>query len=163
MQEKPSRSHDATELRRHAEERLQEQRAGMDQARKDVDAQRLVHELQVHQIKLEVQSEELWQSRVEWNIPNLRVLFEEILPYDTVFNGYEVEHDFLNIGRKIILLNTRQIFQKNIGSHIIILAMEDITERKRADEKLQQKVAELCQRLDQIKTLRGIVREGKKS
>jgi hypothetical protein len=119
--------------------------------------------LQVHQIKLEVQSEELWQSRVEWNIPNLRVLFEEILPYDTVFNGYEVEHDFLNIGRKIILLNTRQIFQKNIGSHIIILAMEDITERKRADEKLQQKVAELCQRLDQIKTLRGIVREGKKS
>jgi hypothetical protein len=119
--------------------------------------------LQVHQIKLEVQSEELWQSRVEWNIPKLWVLFEEILPRDTVFNDHEVEHDFLNIGRKIILLNTRQIFRKNIGSHNIILAMEDITDRKRADETLQQTVAELHQRLGQIKTLHGIVREGKKT
>jgi len=47
--------------------------------------------------------------------------------HDTVFNGYEVEHDFLDIGRKIILLNARQIFRKNIGSHIILLAMEDVT------------------------------------
>jgi light-regulated signal transduction histidine kinase (bacteriophytochrome) len=53
-----------------------------------------------------------------------------------VFNGYEVEHDFLDIGRKIILLNARQIFRKNIGSHIILLAMEDITERKQLEEKL---------------------------
>ncbi len=65
MPEEPSRSHDATELRRHAEERLQEQRAGMDQARKDVDAQRLVHELQVHQIELEMQNDALQVARDE--------------------------------------------------------------------------------------------------
>jgi PAS domain S-box-containing protein len=69
----------------------------------------------------------------QWDIPKLRILFEEILPHDTVFNGYEVEHDFLNIGRKTILLNARQIFRENIGSQIILLAMEDITERKRAE------------------------------
>ena len=69
----------------------------------------------------------------QWDIPKLRVLFEEILPHDTVFNGYEVEHNFLKIGRKIILLNARQIFRKNISSHIILLAMEDITERKLAE------------------------------
>jgi PAS domain S-box-containing protein len=74
----------------------------------------------------------------QWNIPKLRVLFEEILPHDTVFNGYEVEHDFPGIGRKIILLNARQIFRKNIGSHIILLAMEDITERKQLEEDLQK-------------------------
>ena len=73
----------------------------------------------------------------QWDIPKLRVLFEEILPHDTVFNGYEVEHDFQGIGRKIILLNARQIFRKNIGSHIILLAMEDITERKQLEENLQ--------------------------
>ena len=73
----------------------------------------------------------------QWDIPKLRVLFEEILPHDTVFNGYEVEHDFPGIGRKIILLNARQIFRENIGSHIILLAMEDITERKRATMALQ--------------------------
>ncbi|MFA7405999.1 MAG: PAS domain S-box protein [Pelobacteraceae bacterium] len=73
----------------------------------------------------------------QWDIPKLRVLFEEILPHDTVFNGYEVDHDFQGIGRKIILLNARQIFRKNIGSHIILLAMEDITERKLLAENLQ--------------------------
>lgn len=69
----------------------------------------------------------------QWDIPRLRVLFEEILPNDTVFNGYEVEHDFPGIGRKTIVLNAREIFRKNIGSHIILLAMEDITDRKRAE------------------------------
>jgi len=65
----------------------------------------------------------------QWDIPKLRILPEDILPSVTVFNGYEVEHDFLNIGRKIILLNAREIYRKNIGSHIILLAMEDVTEK----------------------------------
>jgi len=74
----------------------------------------------------------------QWDIPKLRVLFEKILPHDTVFNDYEVEHDFLDIGRKIILLNARQIFRKNIGSNIILLAMEDITVRKLAEERINE-------------------------
>jgi len=72
----------------------------------------------------------------QWDIPKLRVLFEEILPHDSVFNGYEVEHVFPVVGRRFILLNARQIFRKNIGSHIILVAMEDITERKNAEEAL---------------------------
>jgi len=86
----------------------------------------------------------------QWDISKLRVLFEEILPNNSVFNGYEVEHNFPGIGRKIILLNARQIFRKNIGSHIILLAMEDITVRKqveaervRLDQILQERNAEL--------------------
>jgi diguanylate cyclase (GGDEF)-like protein/PAS domain S-box-containing protein len=74
----------------------------------------------------------------QWDIPKLRILLESILPHDSVFNGYEVEHDFQDIGRKIILLNARQIFRKNIGSHIILLAMEDITERKLAEERISE-------------------------
>src|SRR5512133_3387087 len=73
----------------------------------------------------------------QWDIPSLRVLIEEILPHDTVINGYEVEHDFPDIGRKTILLNARQIFRENIGSRIILLAMEDITNRKQLEETLR--------------------------
>ena len=72
----------------------------------------------------------------QWDIPRLRVLFENILPHDTVINDYEVDHEFPGIGRRIILLNARQIFRKDIGSHIILLAMEDITARKQAEEEL---------------------------
>ncbi len=86
----------------------------------------------------------------QWDIPKLRVLLEDILPKETVFNGYEVEHDFQGIGHKIILLNAREILRNDIGSHIILLAMEDITERKQIesersllDQELQDKNVEL--------------------
>lgn len=86
----------------------------------------------------------------QWDIPQLRVLFEEILPHDTVINGYEVEHDFPGIGRKIILLNARQIFREDIGSHIILLAMEDITERKRAQEEIERLNTVLAERAAEL-------------
>src|SRR5450631_3350673 len=86
----------------------------------------------------------------QWDIPRLRVLFEEILPLDTMFNGYEVEHDFPGIGRKIILLNARQISRKNIGSHIILLAMEDITERKLSEERISEVIRQQQAILDNI-------------
>ncbi|MGB8930469.1 MAG: PAS domain-containing protein [Anaeromyxobacteraceae bacterium] len=86
----------------------------------------------------------------QWDIPKLRVLVEEILPHDTVINGYEVEHDFPGIGRKTILLNARQIFREKIGSHIILLAMEDITERKLVEERIGEVVRQQQAILDNI-------------
>lgn len=65
MQKKPSRSHKTTELRGHAEARLREQYAESVQARNEADTLRLVHELQVHQIELEMQNEELQIARDE--------------------------------------------------------------------------------------------------
>ncbi len=71
----------------------------------------------------------------QWDNSTLRVLLEEILPQETVFNGYEVEHDFPVIGRKTMRLNARQIFRENVASRIILLAIEDITERKRLERE----------------------------
>jgi C4-dicarboxylate-specific signal transduction histidine kinase len=79
----------------------------------------------------------------QWDIPKLRVLFEEILPHETVLNDYEVEHDFVDIGHKVILLNAREILKDNVSSHVILLAMEDITERRRADITLAENKLEL--------------------
>ena len=75
----------------------------------------------------------------QWDIPKLRILFEDILPHETMFDGYEVEHDFPALGRKVFLLNARQIFQKDVGSQIILVAMEDITERRLA-EKMREDI-----------------------
>ncbi len=70
----------------------------------------------------------------QWNIPQLRELLENILPQKTSFDNFEVEHDFDTIGRRILLLNARQI-QRALGKeHIILLAIEDITRHKEEEE-----------------------------
>jgi len=74
----------------------------------------------------------------QWDIPKLRELLEEILPKKEAFDGFEVEHIFQDIGHKIMLLNARQIYRKDIDSKIILLAIEDITEHKRLDDLLKE-------------------------
>ena len=49
----------------------------------------------------------------QWDIPWLRKLLEEVLPQDTAFDDFEVEHAFPDIGRKYMLLNARRICGKD--------------------------------------------------
>jgi PAS domain S-box-containing protein len=74
----------------------------------------------------------------QWDIPRLRELLEDILPNNTTFDDFEVEHEFPTIGRKTMLLNARRIYQEVNKTQMILLAIEDITERKQAEEKLRQ-------------------------
>ncbi|MGE5458678.1 MAG: PAS domain S-box protein, partial [Methanococcaceae archaeon] len=73
----------------------------------------------------------------QWDIPKLRELLETILPEKTTLDNYEVEHDFATIGKRIMLLNARQIESALGKEKIILLAIEDITERKRAEEEIK--------------------------
>jgi signal transduction histidine kinase/CheY-like chemotaxis protein len=68
----------------------------------------------------------------QWDIPDLRTLLEDIVPKSSVFNDFELEHDFPVLGRRVMLLNARKLRQ---GSHaeLLVLAMEDVTERRRAE------------------------------
>ncbi|MCJ7515413.1 MAG: HAMP domain-containing histidine kinase, partial [Dehalococcoidia bacterium] len=76
-------------------------------------------------------------------IPKLRELLETILPQKATFDNYEVEHDFATIGKRIMLLNARQI-QRVLGKErIILLAIEDITERKEIENGLKKAHEEL--------------------
>jgi PAS domain S-box-containing protein len=69
----------------------------------------------------------------QWNIPKLRELLEEILPNNNSFDNYEVEHDFSHVGKRTMLLNARRIFGGANKIEMVLLAIEDITERKRAE------------------------------
>ncbi len=74
----------------------------------------------------------------QWDIPALRKLLEDILPKNTFFKGFEVNHEFPVIGRKVMILNARQIHSKEDTSFppIILLAMEDVTEMMGVAEML---------------------------
>ncbi len=111
----------------------------------------------------------------QWNIPALRKLLEDILPKNTFFKGFEVAHDFPSIGRKIMILNARQIhFKEDVVSehspHIILLAMEDITEimgvadaLTRHTTEFQVKMDERAEKMEiQIKDLKKEINELKK-
>ncbi len=65
----------------------------------------------------------------QWNIPQLRTLLEEILPQKTVLDGFSVTHDFPTIGRRTLLLNARQVRQAPGQNRLILLAIEDVTEK----------------------------------
>ena len=72
----------------------------------------------------------------EWNIPKLRELLEKILPTHTTFDNFEVEHEFKTIGRRVMHLNARRIYRETNNTHSILLAIEDMTERKRAEKEI---------------------------
>jgi PAS domain S-box-containing protein len=74
----------------------------------------------------------------QWDIPHLRVLLEDILPKNDTVDDYEIEHIFESIGRKTMLLNACTIREKRDDLPIILLALEDITERKRLEDLLTE-------------------------
>ena len=74
----------------------------------------------------------------QWDIPKLRELLEEVLPEKQAFDDFEVAHNFQDIGHKIMLLNACRIYRKDIGAKMILLAIEDITERKRLENLLTE-------------------------
>jgi hypothetical protein len=109
----------------------------------------------------------------QWNIPALRELLEDILPKNTFFKGFEVDHEFPFIGRKVMMLNAREIHFKEDASSkdfppIILLAIEDITDMIAVAETLashtKQTVARFMEQTQKLeKEIKGLKRKSKET
>src|SRR6476659_9049361 len=71
----------------------------------------------------------------QWDIPDLRRLLEDIVPKSSVFDDFVLEHTFPAIGRRVMLLNARKL-QAGRHGELLVLAMEDVTERRRVEEEV---------------------------
>jgi PAS domain S-box-containing protein len=72
----------------------------------------------------------------QWNIPGLRILLEEIMPQENSFENFEVSHDFPSLGKRVMLLNARKLWREENNTQRILLAIEDVTERKRMENEI---------------------------
>lgn len=88
----------------------------------------------------------------QWDIPALRKLLEDILPKNTFFKGFEVEHEFPSIGHRTIILNARHIHSRDkttseLFPPIIMIAMEDVSEIMTIASRLAKYTSQLEQTL----------------
>ncbi len=65
----------------------------------------------------------------QWDIHKLKILLEDIIPKNTHFEDFRVEHVFPKIGKKIMMLNARQVFTTDVTKPIMLLEMEFITKQ----------------------------------
>ena len=85
----------------------------------------------------------------QWDIPALRRLLGDILPKHTVLTDFEVTHAFPTLGERTLLLNARRLDELDL----ILLAIEDVTERRRAEARCDLLLAEADHRLKNVLTL----------
>jgi transcriptional regulator with GAF, ATPase, and Fis domain len=99
----------------------------------------------------------------QWNIPRLRKLLEEILPQNTSFHDFEVKHTFETIGTKIMHLNARRIYGEGDQTNMILLAIEDVTERenykRHLEELVEERTSEIRKLKDQLEAERAYLQE----
>ena len=99
----------------------------------------------------------------QWNIPRLRKLLEDILPQNTSFHDFEVEHTFETIGPKIMHLNARRIYAAGNQADMILLAIEDVTEReyykRHLEELVEERTAEIRKLKDLLEAERAYLQE----
>ncbi len=90
----------------------------------------------------------------QWNIPDLRRILKEIITEKNVLSDYEMSHVFESIGRKDMLLNARRIPPTPARPRIILLAIEDVTERRKTQREVtrefEKKVEERTRQLDMV-------------
>jgi two-component sensor histidine kinase/PAS domain-containing protein len=95
----------------------------------------------------EIEGRPLYQlGNGQWDIPRLRELLEEILPRQTRFDDFEIEHEFEHLGRRVMLLNACRLDHERL----ILLAIRDVTEQRRAGAQRDALTAELQHRVKNI-------------
>ena len=86
----------------------------------------------------------------QWNIPELRELLQTIAKDQETIEGYEVDREFPVIGRRTMLLNVRKVYYEKGHHTAVLLAFEDITERRGVERRLAELMREKDMLLDEI-------------
>jgi len=67
-----------------------------------------------------------------WDIPELRRLLEEVIPENSLVEGFEIEHQFHGLGLRRIIINARRIYDEKGSTQHIIMVITNIIKKKQA-------------------------------
>ncbi len=88
--------------------------------------------------KIETEGRYLYElGDMQWDIPELRALLDELSPGNMTFDDFEVQNNFSGIGFRIILMSARQVYHE--GNKLFLLSIVDITSQKKVQEELTQR------------------------
>jgi PAS domain S-box-containing protein len=95
--------------------------------------------------------QQLWElGQGEWDIPELRTLLENILKDNNEARDFELKYHLSPTDQKTLLLNARQLYYPDRAGDMILLAINDITERKAAEEAMAQYARELARSNEEL-------------
>jgi two-component sensor histidine kinase len=89
----------------------------------------------------------------QWDVPDLRHLLEEVIPRSAAVEGYEVEHDFPQLGRRTMRLHARKLFHPDDNSATLLLGIEDVTDGRRKEQERELLLGELRHRVKNLLAL----------
>ena len=86
----------------------------------------------------------------QWDIPELRDLLQTIAKDQTTIEGYEVDREFPTIGHRTMLLNVRKVFYEKGVDSTVLLAFEDVTDRRTIERQLEELLREKDMLLEEM-------------
>ncbi|WP_461074497.1 PAS domain S-box protein [Spirosoma flavus] len=86
----------------------------------------------------------------QWDIPELRLMLTDIITSGVQFQGFEMTYKSFDADEKILSLNARRVVRQQSS---ILLAIDDISEHRRAQRLLAEREAWFHQIADNVPTL----------
>jgi len=78
-----------------------------------------------------------------WDDPRLKARLEAVVQRSESFEDHELAREIPGLGRRTLLLNARLVLQASDRPPLVLLAMEDVTERRALEESVREKSAAL--------------------
>lgn len=95
-----------------------------------------------------------------WDTLPLRTLLQSVLPSNGSFEDFALDLDSPTLGRRSLLLDGRKVADDETGEFMILLAIEDVTQKRLVDAELRRLNAELESRVsERTAQLESAVRE----
>ncbi len=83
----------------------------------------------------------------QWDILELRLLLEQVIPRSAIVIDYEVTHDFPGLGRRTMAVSARKLVREAAGSHSMLLVITDATDRLRREAAQEMLLGEVRHRM----------------